>query len=309
MAPYSIEDLYRDINKIDDYFYESTTGYLIVPKNSRLIHKYCHYGNTSGNCNGYFEMTSSGLIHLLKKLKDTHRLEDDKLSEYAILWLIYKLNVQTKRKFANLNDFYNSYIVNNKCYNDKIKGDNSLTYKEIIDKKKDLMNINNKEISKFNIPFYILFDLYNTVYDEYVNCTYKSNYAKIFVDKFKEINKDSNNIEESLYNKLLSTLSDDYNKLKKIYHNKKCTSFPSIPQIEPKKKPSENPAANSGKVSEQMLVETPKVTSSSSSISTTLIPGLSVFSVIPVFLGIAYKVNNKELKTIIFKLYFCDPLY
>ncbi|EUD69649.1 hypothetical protein YYG_05124 [Plasmodium vinckei petteri] len=234
-------------------------------------------------------MTSSGIIHLLKMLKDNHRLEDDKLSEYAILWLIYKLNVQTINRGINLNNFYTKYIETNKHFNEKIKGEGSLTYKEIIDKKKDLMNINNKEISKFNIPFYIVFYLFDTVYDEYVNCTHKTSYARLFASEFEKFNNDSNNIEGSLYNKMISTLSDDYNKLKNIYHNKKCTSFPPIPKITPKKPLAQSPVEISGKVSEQMLVETPKVTSSSSSISTTLIPALSVFSIIPVFLGIAYK--------------------
>ncbi|CAD2114510.1 PIR protein CIR protein [Plasmodium vinckei] len=294
----SIEDVYKDINKIDNYFKEDWNGQLTVSNKYGSIHDYCHYGDTSGNCNGYFEMTSSGVIHLLKMLKDNHKLEDNQLAEYAILWLIYKLNVQEKNGEMNLNNFYTKYIETNKHYNNKIKGDGSLTYMEIIDKIKDLMNINNEEISKFSYPFSILFYLYDTVYYGYVECKNKSNYAKNFADKFEELNNDSNNIEGSLYNKMISTLSDDYNKLKNIYHSKnKSCDFPSLPELNPKKGPAQNVVDNSvektvekpGQSSAQLTALPSEGTSSSSSISTTLIPGLSVVSVIPLFFGIAYK--------------------
>ncbi|EUD69605.1 hypothetical protein YYG_05180, partial [Plasmodium vinckei petteri] len=215
MANYHLKNAYYDIYTINNYFNENWKGNLTVYTKYGSIHKYCHYGNTSGKCNGYFEMTSSGVIHLLKTLRDKYNLEYGKLAEYAILWLNYKLNAKTTQKMTDLNKFYTSYIVNNKCYNDKINGNDSMTYKDIIDKKKDLMDI--KEISKFNIPFYILFYLNYVFHDEYLDCTYNSNLAKRFAKDFEELSKDSKNIEESLYNKILSTLSDDYKNLKNIY--------------------------------------------------------------------------------------------
>ncbi|SCL87443.1 Plasmodium variant antigen protein Cir/Yir/Bir, putative [Plasmodium chabaudi adami] len=90
-------------------------------------------------------------------------------------------------------------------------------------------------------------------------------------------------IENSSYNKLLSTLSNDYNNLKKIYGNK-CTNFKSLPELTPQK----IPVGNSAKGGEQMLGKTYEATSSSSSILNTVIPVLSTFA-IPVFLGVAYK--------------------
>ncbi|EUD69574.1 hypothetical protein YYG_05212, partial [Plasmodium vinckei petteri] len=202
---------YYDIYTINRYFFENDKGKLIVQRKYGPTHDYCHYENTSGKCRDYFELASSGVIHLLKTLRDKYSLEYDKLAEYAILWLSYKLNMQKKRNFDKLNDFYTSYIVNNKCYDDKIKGNEDLTYKEIIDKKKDMMNMNIKEISKFNIPFYILFYLNYVFHDEYLPCKVYSGYAKRFANDFEKLSKDSKNIEESLYNKILSTLSDDYN--------------------------------------------------------------------------------------------------
>ncbi|CAD2103354.1 CIR protein PIR protein [Plasmodium vinckei petteri] len=251
-SDYSIEDLYKDINTIDGYFYEKNLeggGTLQVTDN--IIHKYCHYRNTSGNdqCNDYLEKASSGVIYVLNTLKDKHRLEDDKLAEYAILWLRYKLNQKSPYFDTKLIDFYNNYIVKNKCYNNKIKDSDNMTYKDIIDTKKDLMGI--KEMTKFSYPFKLLLLLYDKNKNNSGNCAHLDD-AKKFADEFEKLNKISNNIGSRSYNKMLYRLSDDYNNL-----ISKCTNFPTLPKI-----------------------KTPL---------TTVIPVLSTFSVIPVFLGIAYK--------------------
>ncbi|EUD69631.1 hypothetical protein YYG_05147 [Plasmodium vinckei petteri] len=235
-------------------------------------------------------MASSGVIHLLQTLKDKKGLEYDKLAEYAILWLSYKLSIKSNNNGINLNDFYTNYIETNNYYNNKIKGNDSMTYKDIIDRNKYLMNI--KEISKFNDPFSTLCYLYISIDDENPNCPKYLSYAKKFANKFEELNNDSKNIEDSSYTKLLSTLSNDYDNLKN-----KCPSFQSLPEIKTSQRSAQNivvaPAQisvdKSGKGSEQTLGQTPEVTSSSSSISNTLISALSTFSVIPVFFGFAYK--------------------
>ncbi|KEG00170.1 hypothetical protein YYE_04981 [Plasmodium vinckei vinckei] len=297
---HTIKDVYNDIFKINDYFYEGEQGQLIVDEEHGLIDKYCDYGSSSenGKCqNDYLKMASSGVIHLLTNIKN-YGLENDKLAEYAILFLSYKLNQNEKYSNTKLKDFYTSYIETNEYYNKNIK-DNDITYKAIINNNNDLMNIN--EISKFNDPFGILLLLYYVIDLKDWNCTKYSKNVNEFVQKFEELSKDSNNKENSLYKKLLSTLSNDYDNLKNIYEKKSCNISP-LPKIDPKK----NFVENSGKDSGPMLGQTPEGTSSSSSILNTVIPGLSTFA-IPVLLGVAYKVNNKELKTIIFKLYFCIP--
>ncbi|CAD2088707.1 CIR protein PIR protein [Plasmodium vinckei lentum] len=284
-SPYNIEDVYKAIYKVNKYFGEWNQGGLTIEKTEGAIHQYCHYGNTKGfgNCRNYLEKASSGVINLLKTLKDMKGLEYDKLAEYAILWLRYKLNQKTPYYDTQLNEFYTKYIQTNKHYNDKINNSGSMTYKDIIDTKKDLMNI--KEMTKFSYPFNILLSLYNETNKNNLNCTKHSGKAKDFADNFEKFNKDSNNIEDSSYNKMLSTLSDDYNNLKKMYGNNKSCNFPPLPQLTPQKRPAEI----SGKGSERILGHTSEVTSSSSSISNTLIPALSIVPVIPVFLGIAYK--------------------
>ncbi|CAD2105446.1 CIR protein PIR protein [Plasmodium vinckei petteri] len=327
MAKYSIEDLYKEINTINGYFGVDDGEQREFSK--KAISTYCRHPNAAGFCPDYLDMASSGVIFVLKNLKK-YNLEDDKLAEYAILWLRYKLNQKTPHYNTQLNEFYTKYIQKNKHYNKKINGDGSPTYKEIIDTKKDLMDIN--EMTKFSYPFKILLFLYSEINKNSLNCTKRSNYPKEFAKEFDKLNKDSNNIEDSSYNKMLSILSDDYNNLKNKYDSKNSCNFPPLTQLTPQKRPAEisekgsgknslessleksvNGSAQisvekpvdksvgiSGKDSGQMLGEALDVTSSSSSILSTLIPGLSVVSVIPVFLGIAYKVNNKELKTIIF---------
>ncbi|ETB56506.1 hypothetical protein YYC_05515 [Plasmodium yoelii 17X] len=277
-SSYNIEDVYSAIKTISNYFEEGNNGQLTVnTQYADLINNYCHYNRTSDSnkCLDYFEMASSGVIHLINNLKGKNVLDYDKLSEYAILWLSYKLDQKQKNKLTDLNKFYTDHIEKNECYNIKINGDN-MTYKTIIDKKNDLMD--NNEISKFNDPFNILYFLYYEISDGHPDCEKNLQFANDFGKEFEKLNEYSNNTVDSSYNKLLSTLSNDYNNL-----IKKCTNFPSLPKIEPK----EISVEDSGKVSGQTLGETSEG-ASSSSILNTVIPGLSIFA-IPVFLGVAYK--------------------
>ncbi|VEV54551.1 PIR protein CIR protein [Plasmodium vinckei vinckei] len=288
---YNIEKVYREFATIDDYFYVTEDcGFRVNTEHTSIL-QYCNYSNSSGKytSDDYFQLASCSVIHLLEMLKK-YKLEDDKLAEYVILWLSYKLNaVPEKCSPTNLNDFYNSYIVKNNDYNEKIKNSGSTTYKDIIDTKKDLIDMNNNEISKFNDPFSILFYLYNVFHDNHLKCKQYSGKAKEFVRYFKELNDDSNINGNTLYKKLLSTLSDDYDNLKKIYHDtNKCTDFPSISDLTSQK--------SSGKDSEQPGVLSSEATSSSSSILNTVIPALSTLA-IPVFLGVAYKtIYKKKIK-------------
>ncbi|CAD2097378.1 CIR protein PIR protein [Plasmodium vinckei petteri] len=261
-SSYNVKDLYSVFNEIDDYFWEKTqdgggtSGFA-----NESIRKYCPYRDgfkkELGTCYDYLEMARSGVINLLKMLKEKHDLEYDKLAEYAILFLSYKLKQHSQHKSTNLNTFYANHIKNNNYYYNKIKV-NGPTYKDIIDKKKDLMNMNINEISKFNVLFSILCKLYTECDKKksYTNC---SNDARDFANKFEELNDDSNINGNTSYRKLLSTLSNDYDNFK-IYCAEKCNGCNDLPPL-------------------------PKVKTPPSK----LIPALSTFSVIPVFLGIAYK--------------------
>ncbi|SCL86206.1 CIR protein [Plasmodium chabaudi adami] len=273
----NLKDLYKEFATIDGYFYVVNDDQFRVSTEHKSIVQYCNYENISGtyDCNDYFKLAICSVIYLLKNYKD--KLEDDKLAEYVILWLSYKLNTVEVKCATNLNDFYTNHIEKNECYNKNINGDDSLSYKAIINKIKDLMNT--KEISKFNDSFNILFYLYKVFHDKSSNCTTNLKSAKNFADQFKKLNEDSKNIKDSPFSQILSTLSNDYKNLKK-----KCTDFPSIQELTPKNKPVES----SAKGGEQISLPTAEAIPSSSSTLNTVIPVLSTFA-IPVFLGVAYK--------------------
>ncbi|CAD2088716.1 CIR protein PIR protein [Plasmodium vinckei lentum] len=251
---YNIEKVYKEISTIDGYFGEKADKSEFI---NGSISKYCPYRARPQSylCYDYLERASSGVIYLLKSL-EKYGLEYDKLAEYAILFLSYKLKQHSHHKSTKLNEFYNKHI-GDKHFKEKIKDSNSMTYKDIIDKKKDLMNMNINEISKFNEAFSILCKLYNEIKNNKLDCKNYSKCPERFANKFKELNNDSNINGNTSYSKLLYTLSDDYNNLKNKYDNNNSCNFPSLPKI--KTPPSK------------------------------LIPVLSTFSVIPVFLGIAYK--------------------
>ncbi|VTZ67871.1 CIR protein [Plasmodium chabaudi chabaudi] len=277
-SSYDIGDVYRDIYAIEDYFYVMDDGEIRVDIAHESILQYCNYKNNSVtyDCNDYFQLTSCGFIYLLKTLKDNYKLEDDKLAEYVILWLSYKLNTVKDKCATNLNEIYTSYIETNNYYNKNIKDGDTTTYKDIIDKKKDLMNMDIKEISKFNGLFSILFYLYYLFHGERLDCQQIWELAKNFADILEELNEDSNNKGKSLHTQILSTLLDDYNNLINKYGNK-CSIFQSFPELTPKNKPVES------------SLQTSEGASSSSSMLNTVIPVLSTFSVISLFLGVAYK--------------------
>ncbi|VTZ66332.1 CIR protein [Plasmodium chabaudi chabaudi] len=284
---HTIKDVYDDIFKINDYFYETEQGQLMLDKTHGSIEDYCYYGNPpeKGNChNDYLKMASSGVIHLLKNYKK-YGLGHDKLAEYAILFLSYKLNQKSEYSDMKLSDFYTKYIVNNNSYNENINGDDGLTYKEIINRNNDLMNI--KEISKFNYPFGMLLSLYYLVHLKNLDCKNCSKNANEFVQNFEDLNKYSNDEENSSYNKLLSTLSNDYDNLKNIFKNK-CPNLQPLPELTPKKISVETSTPSHVQDNTHSSLQGSEVTSSSSSILNTVIPVLSTFA-IPVFLVVSYK--------------------
>ncbi|SCL82147.1 Plasmodium variant antigen protein Cir/Yir/Bir, putative, partial [Plasmodium chabaudi chabaudi] len=194
---YKIEDVYKEFVTISNYFDEDKNDGTKTKVTNEAIHNYCHYDDRpkKGKCFDYYEMTSSGVIYLLENLKKKCNLDDDKLAEYAILWLSYKLKIKENNMIKKLGDFYKSYIERNEYYNKNINGDDGLTYKAIIDKKKDLMDMNISEIFKLEAPFNILYFLYYAYNYDYWDCAKNSNYANSFVNQFNDLNNDPNNKE------------------------------------------------------------------------------------------------------------------
>ncbi|SCL81813.1 Plasmodium variant antigen protein Cir/Yir/Bir, putative, partial [Plasmodium chabaudi chabaudi] len=132
-----------------------------------VLDAYCPFKSTSrkNECHSYAEMVSSSVLFLLKWLESSYDYEDylknDKFAEYAILWLSYKLNKYPQNKITTLNDFYTQHIEKNEYYNVKItKSSDKKTYKDIIYRKHDLMNIGIKDMPKFYEAFKSLCDMY-----------------------------------------------------------------------------------------------------------------------------------------------------
>ncbi|CAD2085024.1 CIR protein PIR protein [Plasmodium vinckei brucechwatti] len=219
-----------------------------------------------------------GLVGFLNGNNDSENIESDKLAEYAILWLSYILNQKAQNGEIKLKDFFTNNIEKHLYYNEKITNDNdNMINKDLIDKKKDLMNMDIKDMSKFYEAFKILCKMYSAYSEKNKNCPSCSENAKEFVKKFETLNDDSNNTKGSSYSQILLTLSKDYNNLKNKCSNDPSSNFLSLPAI----KMSQNNV--------ESFLQTSGVTSSSSSIASKLIPVLLIFSAIPAFLGIAYK--------------------
>ncbi|SCL86438.1 Plasmodium variant antigen protein Cir/Yir/Bir, putative [Plasmodium chabaudi adami] len=248
----------------------------VKEKNSRVyftpnhaLKAYCNAkeGGT-GVCFSYAEMVSSSVLFLLKLLEIYYHYEDDlknaKLAEYAILWLSYKLNKYPQKGINTLNDFYTKHIEKNKYYNEKItKSSDKKTYKDIIYRKHDLMNIGIKDMPKFYEALKSLCDMYTELDKDYQDCANCSKKSNEFVVSFEKLNEDPNITGNRSYRKILYTLSTDYDDFKN-YFAEKCSGYSNIP------------ALSEIKTSPILLI------------ARKLIPVLLAFA-IPIFLGIAYK--------------------
>ncbi|SCL98793.1 Plasmodium variant antigen protein Cir/Yir/Bir, putative [Plasmodium chabaudi adami] len=279
------------INSINDLFKVGKDGSYRFIEYNEILNFNCPILKNVNNkeCNKYEEIITSAFIALLTLFKNDDDdeeedvLEDDKLAEYAILWLCYKINQET-HSFSNLNEFYNKHIINTEKDFVEENGANAYKiYKDIINKQICLKTIDIKEASKIYEAFEILCNMYNELDDDATNCTKCLGDAKKFVSKYEGLNKDSNTTKDRYYYQVLHTLSNGYDNFKKKCINDQ-SNFPSLPSIEQIKLS----AKCSEELSVQSTVTSPESASSSPSIASKLIPALSIFA-IPLFLGIAYK--------------------
>ncbi|SCL94476.1 Plasmodium variant antigen protein Cir/Yir/Bir, putative [Plasmodium chabaudi adami] len=290
------KELCEAINEIDKLFKVEKNDLGSFIKYDDSLKAYCPTPNhlNKQECTYYEQVVASAFIALLTLFKnfdddgDEDVLEDNKLAEYAILWLCYKIN-QEKHNLNNLNEFYNKYIMNNeKNIKESNGADAYNSYKDIINKKQDMMNMGISDASKLYEPFKSLCDMYTAFDAKNNNCTKCSKHAEDFVNEFKKLNDDSNHIEGSSHSQILSTLSNDYDKLKKKCGNGQSNNFPSPPPINPKKSSTRKFIEASGHISGHRSGQNYNITPSNSSIASKLVPGLLIFA-IPIFLGVAYK--------------------
>ncbi|ETB56996.1 hypothetical protein YYC_05343 [Plasmodium yoelii 17X] len=247
----------------------------------QLIHgKYHFYGDenfkeycTSNRCDGDIEKINAGCLFLFDAFfKDSSVFKNHNnidIVDYIIIWLSHMLNLKPQENMSNISYFYNINIKNHEKYTNSITGVPGYnSYKDLIDKKKELMDISNEKLSKLYNLFKILCNIYTNFDDKNPDCGKYITNANEFVNKYQEVYGDYSNTDSSLYRQILSNLSIGYGNFKK-----KCKDIP--PLLDTK--------------TDQTFAQTSEVTSSSSSIGNKLFIVLSIFGAIGFFIGISYK--------------------
>ncbi|ETB60006.1 hypothetical protein YYC_02399 [Plasmodium yoelii 17X] len=178
--------------------------------NSGAFKKYC----PNKNCDSDINKIKGGCLWLFNKFYGSsdnfskNANENIDIVIYIMTWLGYKLNKMLNKQFSNLNEFYSNHMENTEEYEQPIDDvDGYSSYKDLINKKKEYIDINIKDMSKLYDAFKILCKMIN-------NANKSETYlekANEFVKKYKELNEGSNNIQGNSYNKILSALSNDYN--------------------------------------------------------------------------------------------------
>ncbi|ETB58014.1 hypothetical protein YYC_04281 [Plasmodium yoelii 17X] len=252
------------------------------------IKDYCPNGDAGNRCETEPDKIKAGCLWLFEQLFLENKKNTNTV-QYIITWLSYKLNQKTYNEINNLNDFYNKCIKDNTHYINCKQGSQDCStslkdntgynnYKEIIDKRKKLLNINIENMSKFYDAFKPLCNMYTEFNANNTHNKKSLENASQFVKKYSELN-DPNNTKDEDYFQVLSKLSNDYNNLKTYCDSNSvdCIDIPSLTQTK-----TEEIGVGDFELSSE-------VTSSSSSITNKLIPVLSIIVAIPIFLGIFYK--------------------
>ncbi|CDU17769.1 PIR protein [Plasmodium yoelii] len=251
-------------------------------KSSSSLKKYC----PNGNCNTNLDKIMAGFLWLFEencsKFQKTPSDENKMITIflYIISWLSYKLNQNSEYNFTTINDFYTKHVNDNQQYTSIINDVSKCTnFKKIIDKQKDFLNINIEDMSNFYDAFKLLCNIHDNVTRNVYDNTLSGN-AIHFFNKYSEIN-DYYNIENTLYSKILSFLSTDYNNLKtKCDKNlDQSKKFPILP---------------TERATKTFLRQ--------SSIQISVVPMTFIFCALLIYLGIVYKRSSFDFRKRIQKL-------
>ncbi|CDU17354.1 PIR protein [Plasmodium yoelii] len=212
------------INVIDNYLYNGPNNpgkYKFNP----IFNAYCPNKQSDSN-----EQTLScafiTLLALLKDIVDKENLGSDKLAEYAILWLSYKLNQKSHHNNNDLDNFFVQYINNNEKYSEEITdGSDYKSYNDLINKKKNLMSLDINIISSFYDTFKSLCNMYSEIDLEKKQCNKCFENGEEFFEKYEKLKKFSGINERGPYSQILSSLLDDYEKFENKYKSLKCSNI------------------------------------------------------------------------------------
>ncbi|CDU19165.1 PIR protein [Plasmodium yoelii] len=263
---------------------------------------YCsNEGSGETECKTDLDKINAGCLWLFEQavIINFESLSNDETKRfmiYIMIWLNFKLNQKSYEGITTFNDFYTKHIKNHTYYNNCKKKNNNKyddcsntlkektgykSFKEFIEENEYLMNID--IISKFYDALKSLCNMYNEVDPSNPHSKNYLEKAQEFVEKYEKLNDDSSISGDSSYRQIFSNLSTDYNNFKGYCNDNSvnCNDIPDISSIKTTKPPVQSSEDHSEQVSD--------VTPSSSSITNKLIIVLSIFSAIPIFLGISYK--------------------
>ncbi|VTZ80318.1 PIR protein [Plasmodium yoelii] len=206
----------KSINDIDTYFVDDSK----TPEkhnSMNILSTYCH----NNNCSSDEEKIISGFIVLLNML-NPETIDGDKIVEYAILWLSYKLNQTKQNGTIKLDDFYTNRIETNSFYKGNISADSDDHINmEVISAKIKSMNIDIKDISNFYDAFKSLCNMYSEIGAEDNPCNKCLENARELFEKYEKLKNALDINKGSSYYKLLSSLSNDYKNFEQLY-NRAC---------------------------------------------------------------------------------------
>ncbi|CDU17119.1 YIR protein [Plasmodium yoelii] len=195
--------------------------------NDKDFNEYC----TGNKCDNDTGKINAGCLYLLDAFfKDNSVFNSVAKSninivEYIMIWLSYMLIFVIIDENDSIELFYKTHINNDNKYNQEIGGVTDYnSYKDLIDKKENLMSISIIDMSNFYYVFTLLCTMYDEFDEESPNCDNYLKNAKKFAEAYDALNEDYNYGKGSPYNQLLSTLSNDYCNLKN-----KCNQFPTLP--------------------------------------------------------------------------------
>ncbi|VTZ78189.1 PIR protein [Plasmodium yoelii] len=201
-------------------------------KDNTDFKEYC----TDDNCDNDLDNISAGCLFLFNEIFGNSTSfsfiakGNTNIVEYIMIWLSYMLNFKKIEENDTIKNFYEAYINSDNRYITDINNVSGYkNYKDLIDKKEDLMSIYVKDMSKFYYVFTLLCMMYVEFDEERPNCYKFSEIANDFAKKYDELNENYNNGKDSPYNKLLSTLSNDYNNFKNKCNDPEFSNFPSLP--------------------------------------------------------------------------------
>ncbi|CDS45028.1 YIR protein [Plasmodium yoelii] len=215
------------INEIDNYFVDDPNN----PEEYNFMNKLNTFFPDS-NCSSDEENIIYGFILLLNMFGEED-IDGDKIVEYAILWLSYKLNQKTHNGTTKLYDFYIKDIETNNCYKENIAADSdsdsdSKINKNVICKKIKSMDIDIKDISNFYDAFKSLCNMYSEISVEDYEFNKCLENARELFEKYEKLKNALDINKGSSYYKLLSSLSNDYKNFEQLYNMACDNSSPLV---------------------------------------------------------------------------------